>query len=192
MRSHNLQGEREAEIICQALDRHLGSIETRKPNIAAWEAEKAFINQVKQRSPLPGGRDWRPQIMGEFFIATTRANRPLLAPREAIARMRNYLVACEVVDVTGLITHRSAAKEVETHHFQFWVAQIWATARLNQRAHLAVGGAELKPAVRCSEVLGRLFSKHFSQSIQNCFLNACTDLTKPSRQSSFVNSPNLI
>ena len=59
MRLPNLQGEREAEIIRQALARHLGSIETRKPNIAAKEAEKAFINQVKQRSPLPGGRDWR-------------------------------------------------------------------------------------------------------------------------------------
>lgn len=46
MRSHNLQGEREAEIIRQALDRHLGSIETRKPNIAAWEAEKAFITRL--------------------------------------------------------------------------------------------------------------------------------------------------
>ncbi len=54
-----LAGISEAEIIRQALDRHLGSISSQKPNIAAWEAEKAFINQVKQRSPLPGGRDWR-------------------------------------------------------------------------------------------------------------------------------------
>ena len=76
-----------------------------------------------------------PQIMGEFLIATTRANRPLLAPREAIARMRNYLVACQVVDITQLIT-LEALRGVESHHFPFWDAQIWATARLNQIAEV--------------------------------------------------------
>lgn len=76
-----------------------------------------------------------PQVMGEFFIATTRKRRPLLTPAEAIARIRNYLAACEVVDVTRLIT-LEALQGVETHHFQFWDAQIWATARLNQIAEV--------------------------------------------------------
>jgi predicted nucleic acid-binding protein len=71
------------------------------------------------------------QVMGEFFIATTRTRRLLLTPAEALGRMRNYLAACYVVDITRLIT-LEAIRGVETHHFQFWDAQIWATARLNQ------------------------------------------------------------
>lgn len=71
------------------------------------------------------------QVIGEFFIATTRAKRPLLTPAEALGRMRNYLAACYVVDVTQLIS-LEAIRGVETHHFGFWDAQIWATAKLNQ------------------------------------------------------------
>ncbi|UKO95832.1 PIN domain-containing protein [Nostoc sp. UHCC 0870] len=71
------------------------------------------------------------QVMGEFFMATTRTRRLLLTPAEALERMRNYLAACHVVDITRLIT-LEAIRGVETHHFQFWDAQIWATARLNQ------------------------------------------------------------
>ncbi|MBR8834309.1 MAG: hypothetical protein DSM106950_09800 [Stigonema ocellatum SAG 48.90 = DSM 106950] len=43
------------------------------------------------------------QIMGEFFMATTRAKRKLLEISEAIARIRNYISASHVVDVTQLI-----------------------------------------------------------------------------------------
>lgn len=71
------------------------------------------------------------QVMGEFFMATTRTRRTLLTPAEALTRMRNYLAACHVVDVTRLIT-LEAIRGVEIHHFGFWDAQIWATARLNQ------------------------------------------------------------
>ncbi|MCC5635620.1 PIN domain-containing protein [Nostoc sp. CHAB 5844] len=71
------------------------------------------------------------QVMGEFFIATTRPRRSLLTSAEALERMRNYLAACHVVEITRLIT-LEAIRGVETHHFQFWDAQIWATARLNQ------------------------------------------------------------
>lgn len=72
-----------------------------------------------------------PQVVGEFFAATTRASRPLLTPNEAFIRIRNYLAACTVVDLTHLIS-LEAIRGVETHHFGFWDAQIWATARLNQ------------------------------------------------------------
>ena len=56
--------------------------------------------------------------MGEFFIATTRANRPLLTRTEAIARMRNNLLACKVVDVKctisviGLFINRKKVKSI--------------------------------------------------------------------------------
>ena len=71
------------------------------------------------------------QVLGEFFMATTRTRRLLLTPAEALVRMRNYLAACYVVDITRLIS-LEAIRGVETHHFGFWDAQIWATARLNQ------------------------------------------------------------
>jgi predicted nucleic acid-binding protein len=71
------------------------------------------------------------QVLGEFFMATTRTRRSLLTPAEALARMRNYLAACHIVDITRLIS-LEAIRGVETHHFGFWDAQIWATARLNQ------------------------------------------------------------
>ncbi|KYC43421.1 twitching motility protein PilT [Scytonema hofmannii PCC 7110] len=71
------------------------------------------------------------QVMGEFFMATTRVRRPLLSPAEAIARIRNYMSACHVVDITQLIT-LEAIRGIEVHNFAFWDAQIWATARLNQ------------------------------------------------------------
>jgi predicted nucleic acid-binding protein len=71
------------------------------------------------------------QVIGEFFMATTRRKRQLLTPAEALVRMRNYLAACQVVDVTQLI-NLEAIRGVETHNFGFWDAQIWATARLNQ------------------------------------------------------------
>jgi predicted nucleic acid-binding protein len=101
-----------------------------------------------------------PQVMGEFFIATTRARRPLLAPREAIARIRNYLAACEVVDVTQLIT-LEALRGVETHHFQIWASQIWATARLNQIAE--VYSEDFKPG---ATVEGVRFTNPLTEDFQ--------------------------
>ncbi len=71
------------------------------------------------------------QVLGEFFMATTRTRRLLLTPAEAVVRMRNYSAACHVLDITRLIS-LEAIRGVEIHHFGFWDAQIWATARLNQ------------------------------------------------------------
>lgn len=71
------------------------------------------------------------QVLGEFFVATTRKKRPLLTSPEAMDRLRNYLSACLVVDVTQLIV-LEAGRGVQTHGFSFWDAQIWATARMNQ------------------------------------------------------------
>ena len=71
------------------------------------------------------------QVIGEFFMATTRTRRSLLTPAEALMRMRNYLAICHIVNMTKLIS-LEAIRGVETHNFSFWDAQIWATARLNQ------------------------------------------------------------
>jgi predicted nucleic acid-binding protein len=72
-----------------------------------------------------------PQIIKEFFQATTRSRRQLLTPTEAINSIRNYLNACQVLEITKLIT-LEAIRGVEIHSLSFWDAQIWATARLNQ------------------------------------------------------------
>jgi hypothetical protein len=58
-------GVSEAEIIRQAIDLHIGSITTPQTNIAAWEAEKVFINSMKNRPSLPGGRDWQREDLYE-------------------------------------------------------------------------------------------------------------------------------
>ncbi len=71
------------------------------------------------------------QVISEFFVATTRAQRPLLSQTEASDRLRNYMNACHVVDVTQFII-LEAIRGVEAHNLGFWDAQIWATAKLNQ------------------------------------------------------------
>jgi hypothetical protein len=58
-------GMSEAEIIRQALDRHLGTATSSTLDLMAWENEKAFISQVKNRSPLSGGRDWQREDLYE-------------------------------------------------------------------------------------------------------------------------------
>lgn len=58
-------GLSEAEIIRQAINSHLGSTSSPTPNLAAWDTEKVFIAQIKERPPLPGGRDWQRQDLYE-------------------------------------------------------------------------------------------------------------------------------
>ncbi|WP_017748363.1 ribbon-helix-helix domain-containing protein [Scytonema hofmannii] len=58
-------GVSEAEIIRQAINLHISSITNPQTNIAAWEAEKTFINSIRNRSALPGGRDWQREDLYE-------------------------------------------------------------------------------------------------------------------------------
>jgi hypothetical protein len=58
-------GMSEAEMIRQAIDRHLGAVTCPTPNLAVWENEKAFIAQIKERTPQPGGRDWQREDLYE-------------------------------------------------------------------------------------------------------------------------------
>ena len=72
-----------------------------------------------------------PQVMTEFFVAITRKLTAPLSVAEAYERLVNYLQAWTVVDLTGLVT-LEAARGVRDYQFNFWDAQIWAAARLNQ------------------------------------------------------------
>jgi predicted nucleic acid-binding protein len=72
-----------------------------------------------------------PQVMAEFYVATTRVKRPLLTPADAVERVHHFWVVCKVVEVTGLIT-LEALRGTQDYQMSFWDAQIWATAKLNQ------------------------------------------------------------
>lgn len=50
---------------------------------------------------------------------------------EAGTRIQNYILAREVVEVTGAIV-LEAIRGIKEYQFSFWDAQIWATAKLNQ------------------------------------------------------------
>ena len=51
-------GHSEAELIRQALDSWSESVEERRRALAAWEAERAFIESLIAQGPVPGGRNW--------------------------------------------------------------------------------------------------------------------------------------
>jgi predicted nucleic acid-binding protein len=71
------------------------------------------------------------QVLSEFFIAVTRKITIPMGAKDAYERIRNYLQAWTVVDLTGLIV-LEAVRGTQTHQLSFWDAQIWAAARLNQ------------------------------------------------------------
>jgi predicted nucleic acid-binding protein len=71
------------------------------------------------------------QVLAEFFVAVTRKIETPLSVSEAYVRVKNYLQAWTVLDLTGMIV-LEAARGVREHQFNFWGAQIWAAARLNQ------------------------------------------------------------
>ena len=71
------------------------------------------------------------QVLAEFFVAVTRKIETPLSVSEAYVRVKNYLQAWTVLDLTGMIV-LEAVRGVREHQFNFWDAQIWAAARLNQ------------------------------------------------------------
>jgi predicted nucleic acid-binding protein len=72
-----------------------------------------------------------PQVLAEFFINAIRKLEPPLTVQEAYDRIQNYMLAWEVLDMTGSIV-LEAARGVQTHRMAYWDAQIWASARLHQ------------------------------------------------------------
>jgi len=59
-----------------------------------------------------------PQVMGGFFHAITRSRRPPLTHEEALSRIRQYLIAYEVVPITELIV-LEATRGVESYQFSY-------------------------------------------------------------------------
>ena len=71
------------------------------------------------------------QILGEFFITVTRKISDPLTIEEGINSLQNYMRAWTIVEITPMII-LEAARGVKDYQLNFWDAQIWATARLNQ------------------------------------------------------------
>ncbi|MEW6227220.1 MAG: PIN domain-containing protein [Bacillota bacterium] len=86
---------------------------------------------VLDRLALYGKGAISAQVLSEFFVAVTRRISAPLSVDDGAQRVRSYIRAWTVLDVTSFIV-LEAARGVKDHHMSFWDAQIWATARLNQ------------------------------------------------------------
>lgn len=73
------------------------------------------------------------QVLSEFFVAVTRKIPMPLSASDAYQRLENYLQSWNVLESSGLIV-LEAARGVRDYQLNFWDAQIWASARLNQVA----------------------------------------------------------
>ena len=71
------------------------------------------------------------QVLSEFFVAVTRKIAAPLSVDQAYERVKNHLQSWTILDLTGLVV-LEAVRGVRDHQFNFWDAQVWATARLNQ------------------------------------------------------------
>lgn len=54
-----LTGLSEAEIIRQALDEHTANYRLVARNLAAWDAEKSFLEDLIAKGPVSGNRNWK-------------------------------------------------------------------------------------------------------------------------------------
>jgi predicted nucleic acid-binding protein len=72
-----------------------------------------------------------PQVLAEFFVNAIRKIEPPMTVEEAYERIQNFLLAWEVLDLTGQIV-LEAVRGVRDHKMSYWDAQIWALARLHQ------------------------------------------------------------
>jgi predicted nucleic acid-binding protein len=87
--------------------------------------------EVLDRLAVSGAGVISTQVLAEFFVAVTHKIAAPLSTVEAYERVKNYLQSWTVVDLTGMIV-LEAVRGVRDHQFNYWDAQIWATARLNQ------------------------------------------------------------
>ena len=71
------------------------------------------------------------QVLSEFFNSVTRKIVSPLSVADAYERVKNYVAAWTILDLTELVV-LEAARGVRDHQFSLWDAQIWAVARLNQ------------------------------------------------------------
>jgi predicted nucleic acid-binding protein len=71
------------------------------------------------------------QCLAEFFSVVTRKFKPPLKPAEALEQLEYWADSFPVLDLTAAVI-REAARGVRDHQLQYYDAQMWAVAKLNQ------------------------------------------------------------
>jgi predicted nucleic acid-binding protein len=71
------------------------------------------------------------QALAEFFAASTRRLQPPLSPAQALAHIDRLSRAFSVLPLTPQVV-LEAGRGVRDHQLNYWDAQVWAIARLNQ------------------------------------------------------------
>lgn len=94
-------------------------------------AKQAQAIRVLEHLQLGGTGRLSAQVLAEFFRATTRGSAAMLAPVDAGDQVDRFARAWPVLPITAPIV-LEATRGVREHHLAYWVAQVWATARLNQ------------------------------------------------------------
>lgn len=86
---------------------------------------------VLERLELMGRGRLSVQNLAEFFSLSTRKLSPPLTPKEALEQVNQFTRLWPVFDLTSLIV-LEAARGVRDYKMNYFDAQIWATAHLNQ------------------------------------------------------------
>lgn len=87
--------------------------------------------ETLEQLQLTGSGRLSAQCLAEFFRATTRGSLPRLTVLEAARQVERLARVWPVLDVTPQIVIE-ATRGAREYQFNFWDAQIWAAARLNQ------------------------------------------------------------
>jgi len=96
----------------------------------AGDKQRRAIETVARLGELGTGR-LSVQCLAEFYYRATRAHETLLTPEEAEGRVAAYVQSWTVFDLTPEIVAQ-ATRTARQHRLNYWDAQIWAAARLNQ------------------------------------------------------------
>jgi predicted nucleic acid-binding protein len=108
-------------------------------NVLVYAYDRAEATARKQKQALEtlrrlavGGRGrLSAQILGEFFRTVTQKIPSPLSPGDAHGQIATLIRAFPALPITPLIV-LEAARGVRDHRLNYWDAQVWATARLNQ------------------------------------------------------------
>jgi predicted nucleic acid-binding protein len=87
--------------------------------------------EILRRLAVGGRGRLSTQILGEFFRAVTQKIASPLSPEDAYGQITTLIRALTALPITPLIV-LEAARGVRDHRLNYWGAQVWATARLNQ------------------------------------------------------------
>jgi hypothetical protein len=105
-------GLSEAEIIRQAIDRHINSVNSPTPNLSAWEREKTFIASLENQNLLPRlhnlSRDEKLKLI-KFLVQDLETNN-IDFDRDLLSQLAGTWTGA---DETEFLQNTEAFREVE-------------------------------------------------------------------------------